>query len=632
MKHWRAIALLWFQLQFSLAFAAPPVTIGVLSFRPKEIAQAQWQPLEKYLASTVGGATFALRTYDYAALQEAVRLQQIDFVITQPAEYVRMSHQNGLASPLATLINLEQGKPVRVFGGTVVSLSSRGDINQLADLESKRIATSSKGSFGAYQVQAYTLRKAQVTLGDIVETGLPQDRAVEALLRGEVDAAFVRSGMIETLAREGKLDLAQIKVVNRQAMAGYPFAVSTALFPEWPVIAMPHVREELAVRVAGALLSLPHGGAVATSMDIYGFTVPAEYEPVRSMMRELKVPPYDLQARVSLTEIWHQYRLAIVAGLCTIAVIAALGLYSTALGFRLKELNRTLERRIADRTQELAVKNNNLTETLEALAKTRDELIEAEKLAALGSLVAGVAHELNTPIGNGITVATALEEKVEVFRNSLLNGLTRTNLDNFVTDVASAGELLVRSLSRAGTLVTNFKQVAVDRTSARKQIFLLHELIVDVALELKELIQKSGCSLRIDGVNNDIEIDGYPSHLRQVLAALVTNGVDHAFIGRNPGVIKVRAALTGDGNVNIEVADDGVGIPAENLKKVFEPFFTTHLGRGTSGLGLYIVRNMVVGVLGGKISVASSVGHGSTFALSLSAAAPHPLPEDEIGS
>ena len=544
-----------------------------------------------------------------------------------------MSHQNGLASPLATLINLEQGKPVRVFGGTMVSLSSRGDINQLADLEDKRIATSSMGSFGGYQVQAYTLLQAQVTQGDVVETGLPQDRAVEALLRGEVDAAFVRSGMIETLAREGKLDLAQIKVVNRQAMAGYPFAVSTPLFPEWPVIAMPHVKEELAVRVAGALLSLPHGGALATSMGIYGFTVPAEYEPVRSLMRELKVPPYDLQSRVSLAEIWSQYRLAIVVGLCTIVVILALGLYSAALGFRLKELNRTLERRITDRTQELAVKNGNLTETLDALAKTRDELIEAEKLAALGSLVAGVAHELNTPIGNGITVATALEEKVEAFRASLVNGLTRTGLDKFLTDVANAGEMLERNLGRAGTLVANFKQVAVDRTSARKQIFLLHELIVDVALELKELIQKSGCSLRIEAVKNDIEIDGYPNHLRQVLVALVTNGVDHAFIGRDPGTIQVRAALTGDGKVLIEIADDGIGIPPENLKKVFEPFFTTHLGRGTSGLGLYIVRNMVVGVLGGKIAVTSTAGQGSSFALTLAVAAPHPLPvEDAAGA
>lgn len=320
------------------ALATETVTFGILSFRPKAQAQAQWKPLESYLNTSVSGHSFKIQIFDFDGLQEAIRQQSIDFVITQPAEYVRMTHQNGLSSPLATLINMEQGKPVRVFGGVILTRSKQTDINTLQDLQGKRVATASTTGFGAYQAQAYTLSKAHVDIGPLLQTGLPQDLAVEALLAGKADVAFVRSGLIEALASEGKLDISQVKVVNRQNLPGYPFAASTALYPEWPVVAMSHIPEELAVRVAGALLSLPHGGAVAQSLKIHGFTIPAEYEPVRSMMRELKVPPFDVQARVSPEEIWQQYRLLIVILVGAVTAVLALAIYSTMLGRRLSSI------------------------------------------------------------------------------------------------------------------------------------------------------------------------------------------------------------------------------------------------------------------------------------------------------
>lgn len=311
MSRWR-ITLVW------LAFGAPvladelPLTLGVLSFRPTAVAQAQWQPLERYLNQTIKGRHFVLKVFGFDALQEAVRQRTVDIVITQPAEYVRMVHQNGLSSPLATIINLEEGKPVRAFGGVILVSSHRGDLNSLKDLDGKRIATASRVSFGTYLIQAYELALAGVNPGGYVEIGLPQDLVVGALLERKADAAFVRTGMLETLLREGKLLANQVRVLNPQEYPGYPLALSTRLYPEWPVVAMPHVPDDVTVQIAGALLSLPHGSAKARSMGVYGFAVPADYEPVRALMRELRAPPFDHAPTMTFLDVWQQYRWPIL--------------------------------------------------------------------------------------------------------------------------------------------------------------------------------------------------------------------------------------------------------------------------------------------------------------------------------
>jgi diguanylate cyclase (GGDEF)-like protein/PAS domain S-box-containing protein len=311
LKRW-LIAVAWLLLGLPALADEPSLVIGVLSFRPLAVARAQWQPLADYLNKAVKGSRFDLKVYDYVGLQEAVRQQTVDIVITQPAEYVRMVHQNGLSSPLATLINLEQGRPVRAFGGVILVPSQRTDLNTLKDLDGKRIATASQLSFGTYLIQAHELALQGVKPGAYLETGLPQDLAVEALLEGKTDAAFVRTGVLEAMVREGKLDATRIKVLSPQKYPGYPVALSTRLYPEWPVVAMPHVPDDVVVHIAGALLSLPHGGATVRSMGLYGFTVPADYEPVRTVMRELRAPPFDIAPNMSLDDVWEKYKLPIL--------------------------------------------------------------------------------------------------------------------------------------------------------------------------------------------------------------------------------------------------------------------------------------------------------------------------------
>jgi signal transduction histidine kinase len=598
------------------------LTLGVLAFRNEAQTAAQWQPLEGYLHNAIPEYDFKVVAMDLTRLREAVRRTQVDIVITQPAEYVRMAHQNGLASPLATLLGAHEGRTVRVFGGSILTRADRKDIQTLADLEGKRVAAPAKDSFAGYQLQIYTLQKERIAIGPVLETGSAHDSAIEALMQGKVDVAFVRTGLWESMQKEGRVAPGQLKAINAQQLSGYPFEVSTGLYPEWPVIALPHVRDEMSARLAGALLSLPHRSEVSRQIGIAGFAVPSDYDSVRTVMRAVRAPPFDTEAQIRIGDVWEQYYLQIMAVMLAAFAIGILAVRSTLLSRRLRDLNDNLEFRITQRTSELADRNVDLAHTLEALEQTRDELVDAAKLAALGSLVAGISHELNTPIGNGLTVASTLEERSLQFKKELDLGIKRSALDAFVADTQLASDILVRSLTRAATLVTSFKQVAADQTSSQRRQFLLKETLEEVLLTLSPTLKRSGCRVHLVCAEGDVKMDSYPGPLGQAIANLVNNSLFHAYGETVQGEIRIHVSAPENGFVSIDVEDDGVGISASHLARIFEPFFTTRLGKGGSGLGLSITRNIVVGVLGGKIQVNSTEQVGTAFSLWLPLTAP----------
>lgn len=286
------------------------------------------------------------------------------------------------------------------------------------------------------------------------------------------------------------------------------------------------------------------------------------------------------------------------------------------------EVNRNLEAKVALRTQALERSKQELEASIERLGLTQAQLVQSEKLAALGALVAGIAHELNTPIGNCVMVASTLEDERVKLARDFETGLSRSALNAYLELLREGNESLARNLGRAADLVTSFKQVAVDQTSSQRRLFDLREIIREIEITLAPTLRKSNARF-INAVEDGIVMDSYPGPLGQVITNLASNAVTHGFAGRSEGgCITVSTVSTSPDQVRLCVEDDGCGIPEENLARIFDPFFTTRLGKGGSGLGLHIVYNIITGVLGGQIAVDSQPGKGSRFYLSLPRKAP----------
>jgi PAS domain S-box-containing protein len=288
---------------------------------------------------------------------------------------------------------------------------------------------------------------------------------------------------------------------------------------------------------------------------------------------------------------------------------------------QLKRLNEALETRVDERTQQLASSNRELSDTISRLQLAQGELVRSERLASLGSLVAGVAHELNTPLGSVLLVATTLGDGLEDLRRQLESGeLKRSALQSFLAQQSEAQALIVRNARRAAELIGRFKQVAVDQTSEQRRRFDLGEVVNEVLGTLQPRIRKTPHQVLVD-VPEGLQMDSYPGPLGQVITNLVLNAIIHG-LQDEAGVVRVIARAVGDTDIELQVSDNGVGIPAENLPRIFDPFFTTKLGEGGSGLGLHIVYSLVQRSLGGQISVDSKVGQGAQFIVRLPLSAP----------
>jgi signal transduction histidine kinase len=271
---------------------------------------------------------------------------------------------------------------------------------------------------------------------------------------------------------------------------------------------------------------------------------------------------------------------------------------------------------LIERTNALQETNRELAATVETLNRAQEDLVTQEKLAALGSLVAGIAHELNTPIGNAMMAASSMSDFAAAFADDSMHGISRAALQAHSDNMREGGQILMRNLARAADLISSFKQVAVDRTTSRGRRFKLAEAMNEIVLTLQPRIKKTPYRIQLE-IPDDIVMDSYPGPLGQVVTNLINNALLHGFDQREHGTVTIAARALPERQVEIRVHDDGMGIEPENLKRIYDPFFTTKLGAGGSGLGLHITHNIVTGILAGKIKVTSEPGRGTTFILTL---------------
>ncbi|MCB9103491.1 MAG: hybrid sensor histidine kinase/response regulator [Anaerolineales bacterium] len=272
--------------------------------------------------------------------------------------------------------------------------------------------------------------------------------------------------------------------------------------------------------------------------------------------------------------------------------------------------------RLRELTRQIQQSNQEIRDAFENLNATQRQLIESEKMAALGNLVAGVAHEINTPIGIGVTAASTLADETALFFKEIENGqIKRSVLEDYVNVARDSSELILRNLSRAAELVQSFKQVAVDQTNLDQRKFSLKPYLTEVIRSLGPRLKQTGHRIEIEG-DDQVKLTSYPGAFSQVVTNLVMNSIKHGYPYGGHGLMRFEVYQDAD-RVILQYTDNGCGISPENLNKIFEPFFTTaRHGEGT-GLGLHITYNLVTQKLGGTIRCESQVGQYTQFTIQL---------------
>ncbi|MGE4318753.1 MAG: cache domain-containing protein [Deferribacterales bacterium] len=276
---------------------------------------------------------------------------------------------------------------------------------------------------------------------------------------------------------------------------------------------------------------------------------------------------------------------------------------------QLRLLNEKLEDKVRERT-------NDLEASLDNLKKTQSQLIESEKMASLGNLVAGVAHEINTPIGIGVTSATFLEDKLKELKSAYESGsMKKSDLDKFLDLSEESVRNITVNLLRAANLIKSFKQVAVDQSSEMRREFNLKHYLGDILMSLRPKLKTTRHQITINAPE-ELIINSYPGAFMQIFSNLIMNSLIHGFEDTEQGKISIDVKTDGK-DITIVFADNGHGMTQEQLNRIYEPFYTTKRNNGGSGLGMNVVYNLVTRKLGGTIFVSSEEGKGSVFIITL---------------
>jgi signal transduction histidine kinase len=402
-----------------------------------------------------------------------------------------------------------------------------------------------------------------------------------------------------------------------RAFDAFDVALSGGLIDELRSAGVPHAEIDAE--------ATPPSAPILAALDELDAVIAREEQQSRADM----VVALDYVAAASTATTWF----VLAGAICVVAAAVWL------LGFRVvRRIGRLTEAKRAlaagDTRTEIpfTTDSDEIGEMSRALLVFRDsiednavlarELAESSRLASLGALVAGMAHELNTPIGNAVAVASALGESLRHFTEEAASGrLRRTALDDFIRRTSDASSIIERNLLRAAAQIGSFKQLAVDQTGDQRRVFALDAALKDVVESMRPSVRRAGHTIALDAEPH-IEIDGYPGALTQVICNLVENSLKHGLADRRGGAIRIEARRHGEDACQVAVSDDGVGVPEELQSRIFDAFFTTQAGKGGSGLGLHIVNAIVSGALGGAVDVRSPRGEGARFVVALPLVAP----------
>lgn len=303
----------------TLLLAKPSLKFGIFAYSTQTIALQQYQPVVDYLNANLSDDKIELVALDREELERKLQRNELDIVTTNPAHYEIIRHNNKFIRTIATTKMLNNGVLTDSIGGVIFTKASNTSINTLKDLKSKSIASMDNKSLGAYQVQVFELLELGIDVTQNLTIIKSQDEIIDSVLEGKSEAGFVRTGVIESAVVQGKLKLSDIKIINSQKFLHYPYLLSTRLYPEWPVAILPHINEKLANELT--ILLLRFESSQKTGVSIGGFTLPQNYNVVEQLIKSLNLPPYYVDKKVNLTQLYDEYKTEIVAILIILVIV-----------------------------------------------------------------------------------------------------------------------------------------------------------------------------------------------------------------------------------------------------------------------------------------------------------------------
>lgn len=539
-----------------------PVRIGVLFYLGQEEVEARWGHLPDALAKAVPGHRFEIIPLDGGSLREALKRNELEFVLTNSSQYLTLSHDFGVRR-IATIKMPEAVSSDQALGSTVLALASRNDLVTLADLRGKRIAAAAADAFGSYLAAVREILKAGIDIeaGDAhtIFTGFQVQRTFDALKSGEADVSIVRTCFFEHLAEKGQIDAREFKVVGPVSIPGFQCASSTPLYLDWPMAVAPGVDPQLTKAVAIALLQQPPTASGLT------WDVPADYQSVHDLYRDLMAGPYEYLRTTTLEGLMKRYRPYIL-----FALLALVGVIFHSI---------RVETLVKRRTAELR----------KAQAQTREleqQAAHMARLSILGEMSGTLAHELNQPLATIATYAQGLERRCAA-----------GSVDPAV--VAEANREIVAQTERASQVIKRVRAFAKKRL-AKRECKRIGNTVREAAALFNNLLPDLPGVIVENQLPQGTLIEADHLQLQEALLNLMKNAADAmADMPVWERVISVTIS-SANGNTIIAVADRGPPIPDETLERLSEPFFTTK----PDGLGLGVpICKSIAEAHGGRLEV-----------------------------
>ncbi|MEA4839167.1 MAG: PhnD/SsuA/transferrin family substrate-binding protein [Rhodospirillaceae bacterium] len=560
---------------------ARDVSIGVLAFRGGEDAEYAWGPTLRHLSATLPQYRFRLIPLGPEKLYDAVRDRQIDFLISNPGQYVEQEAAHGIAR-IATVAFEGGPLPSEAIGSTVFVRKDRMDLRQWSDLKGKRLIAVSPDLFGGFRIAWREFAEHGIDpLADMASlhfSGFPVKQLFDAVARGDADVGIARGCALEELAAKGSIDPSLFTVIAGHPMTGWGCVVSSRLYPDWPLAKLAHTSNTLARDVALALLSMPPGD------HGQNWTIPVDYQSVHDLFRALKIGPYSHLRQGHLTETLRDYApwLTLIA-------------FGLVWGFVHYVRVRFLLKR---RTEEL-----NLAHSL--AWRQRERMEHAARLSLMGEMASSLAHEISQPLAAIVNYAHGCQRRLEA-ASSMADMTASSTADMAV----SAGKILAQA-ERASAIVHRMRDFVRKRPPAP---FILDVgEVIDKTLDFFiPLIEKKRVSVHADLPPSLPPVCADRIQLEEVLLNLLQNAVE-AVDGVPYGNVRIFANTDGK-NVRIGVADNGTGLSGLTTEQMFEAF---HTGKPQGlGLGLSLCRS-IVEAHGGRIWAEAGVNGGMVMTFTL---------------